>query len=108
MTALTESRPDATTAVAQLIRYLETGVAAEGLFARGVVAALAVRNPPPGRVRVARVEPTGRGFTMEFEDVWEDGGRHRSSREMLRADVVGSTIVEIALYGAGETRARRA
>jgi len=121
VTTRTESRPDVTTAVAQVIRYLETGVAAEGLFAADVVAHVtfpqwyvrvegaedllalrASRHPWPGRVRVARVEPNDRGFTMEFEERWEGDDQHWYSREMLRADVVGSTIVEIAIYCAGD------
>lgn len=121
MTAQTVSRPDATTAVAQVIRYLETGIAADGLFAAGVVAdltfpqwyvrvvgsedLLALRtstHPWSGEVRVSRVEPTDRGFTMELEERWQNLGQHWYAREMLRADVVGSTIVEIAIYCSGD------
>ncbi len=120
-TTTTTSRPDATTAVAQLISYLETGVAPDGLFAPdvfldltlptwrlqadNVADALALRrqgHPYPGKVRVERVEPTERGFTMEFEERWEDGGQHCYCREMIRADVAGSTIVEFAVYCTGD------
>jgi len=115
------TEPDATTAVAQLIRYLETGVAPDGLLAPDVFAdvtfpqwrvqtgtadeLLAVRrdgHPWPGQVRVERVEPTDRGFTMELEERWEHDGQHWYSREMIRADVVGASIVEIAIYCTGD------
>lgn len=121
MTVQTVSRPDATTAVAQVIRYLETGIAADGLFAADVVAdltfpqwyvrvvgagdLLALRASThlwSGEVRVSRVEPTDRGFTMELEERWQNLGQHWYAREMLRADVVGSTIVEIAIYCSGD------
>lgn len=123
MSVQTESRPDATTAVAQLIRYLETGDPADGLFAAGVVGdvtfpqwyvrvagaedLLALRSashPWPGEVRVSRVEPTDRGFTMELEERWEREGQYWYAREMVRADVVGSTIVEIAIYCTGDVQ----
>ncbi len=107
MTARTESTPDATTAVAQVIRYLETGVAAEGLFTEDVAAELAVRDAVSGGIRVARVDPTDLGFTMEFERLSESDDRHLLDREMLRADVVGSTVVDLALY-VGGIRVRRA
>lgn len=128
MSAATETRPDATTAVANVIKYLETGVAPDGLFAEDVFAdvsfpqwrlqagtaasLIAIRaegHPAPGRVHVHRVEPTERGFTLEFEERWEDQGQHWYSREMLRADVVGSTIVDIAVYCTGDwSEARQA
>ncbi|MBO9524192.1 MAG: hypothetical protein J7518_21855 [Nocardioidaceae bacterium] len=123
MTTVTSTTdPDATTAVARLIRFLETGTAPAGLFAPDCFAdvtlplwrlqsdteagAIAIRtegHPGPGEVHVHRVDPTERGFVIEFEERWQDGGGQRwYSREMLRADVVGSTIVEFSVYCTGD------
>lgn len=121
MTAEVTTQADATTAVANLIRYLETGVAPEGLFAPDVFtdatfpqwrlqadtveSLLKIRSdghPCQGKVRVERVEPTGRGFTIEFEERWEDAGQQWYCREMIRADVVGVTIVDMAVYCTGD------
>ena len=119
MTATT--MPDATTAVAQLIKYLETGDVPDGLFADdafldftmplwrlqagdrdGLVAIRRHGHPSPGRVQVSRVEPTSRGFTMEFEERWESGGQKWYCREMLRADVDGATITDLSVYCTGD------
>lgn len=113
--------PDATTTVASLIRYLETGVADDGLFDPNLFAdvslplwrlqaetaeeMLAIRaggHPFPGQVRVTRVDPTERGFTIELEERWEHAGQHWYCREMMRADVVGKTIVDFAVYCTGD------
>ncbi len=120
-TTPTSTTPDATTAVAEFIRFLETGVAGDDLFAPDVFGdvslphwrvqsdtrdgLLAIRrdgHPFPGRVRVERVEPTDRGFTMEFEERWDHEGQRWYCREMVRADVVGATIVELAVYCTGD------
>lgn len=112
---------DASGVAADLIRWLETGTARSGLFApdlfldislpqwrlQGATSeeAMAIRNaghPCPGQVRVERVEQTGHGFTLEFEERWEDHGQHWYCREMIRADVVGDTIVELAVYCTGD------
>jgi hypothetical protein len=114
-------RADATTAVAKLIRFLETGVAADGLFApdvfadltlpqwrvqtttaEGIIAERLAGHPDPGQVTVGRVEPTDRGFTIEFEERWDHEGQRWYAREMIRADVVGGTIVELAIYCTGD------
>jgi hypothetical protein len=112
---------DASAVAADMIRWLETGSARAGLFApdlfldisfpqwrlQGASAddALAIRaegHPSPGKVHVERIEQTGHGFTMEFEERWEAGGQHWYCREMLRADVVGDTIVELSVYCTGD------
>ena len=112
---------DTRTAVANLIRYLETGQAPDGLFApdvfadvslplwrlqaedaRGLLTIRSTGHPCPGTVSVGRVEPTAHGFTMEFEERWEDGGQRWYCREMIRADVVGTTIVELVVYCTGD------
>ena len=121
MSATVTTTPDATTAVAAFVRFLETNVAPEGLFAPDVFGDIslptwrlqaetaeelvAIRvggHPVVGSVHVTRVEPTPRGFTMEFHERWEDGGQQWYCREMARADVVGSTIVELAIYCTGD------
>lgn len=109
------------TAVADLVRFLETGTAPDGLFAPDVFAdvsfpqwrlqsatadgILRIRrdgHPIPGRVRVERVDETSRGFTIEFEERWDHEGQRWYCREMIRADVLGSTITEMSVYCTGD------
>lgn len=114
-------RPDSSVAVANLIRFLETGTAPEGLFAPDIFAdlsmphwrvqtataeeILAVRaegHPFPGQVRVERVEQTDHGFTIEFEERWDHEGQRWYCREMIRADVAEDSIVEMSIYCTGD------
>jgi hypothetical protein len=107
--------------VADLIRFLETGIVPERLFAADVFADLslphwrvqaataaeiiAIRaegHPCPGQVRVERVERTGPGFTIEFEERWEDGGQGWYCREMIRADVANGAIVDMSIFCTGD------
>jgi hypothetical protein len=116
-----QAAPSTGTALANLVRFFETGVAPEGLFApdvftdlslprwriqtadaAGVLAARADRHPFPGRVRVERVEQTAHGFTVEFEERWVHQGQHWYCREMIRADVVDGRIVDMAVYCTGD------
>jgi hypothetical protein len=120
-TAAGPGRPDTSAAVANLIRFLETGSVPSGLFAPDVFAdlslphwriqaanaeqILAIRadgHPGPGQVRVERVEQTGHGFTIEFEERWDSEGQRWYSREMIRADVVGDSIVELSIFCTGD------
>jgi hypothetical protein len=108
-------------AVAAFVRYLETGTAPEGLFAVEMFGDLSVplwrvqagtaaeliafragNHPWPGQVTVERVERTGRGFTLEFEERWENGGQRWYCREMVRADVADGRITELAVYCTGD------
>lgn len=108
-------------AVARLIEFLETGRPPDGLFAADLFLdlslpqwrvqadtaeqAVAVRtsgHPCPGQVRVERLSQTDTGFTMEFEERWDDEGQSWYCREMIRADVVDDTIVEMAVYCTGD------
>jgi len=119
-------RPDTSAPVAKLIRFLETGSAPDGLFAPGVFSdlslpqwriqagtaeeILAIRaegHPCPGQVRVERVEQTGHGFTIEFEERWDSGGQRWYCREMIRADVAGGSIVELSIFCTGDWDAAR-
>jgi hypothetical protein len=114
-------RPDPSVAVANLIRFLETGSVPGGLFAPDVFADLslphwriqsataeevvAIRahgHPFPGTVRVERVERTEHGFTIELEERWDNEGQRWYCREMIRADVAGDTIVELSIYCTGD------
>jgi len=116
-----QAGPDTSAAVAKLIRFLETGSAPEGLFAPGafsdlslpqwrvqagtagdILAIRAEGHPWPGQVRVERVEQTGHGFTIEFEERWENGGQRWYCREMIRADVAGGSIVELSIFCTGD------
>ena len=115
------TRPDSTTPVASFIRFLETGVVPDGLFApdvfsdvslprwriqadtdEGVLAIRSQGHPFPGDVRVERVEQTDHGFTLELEERWYDDRQRWYCREMVRADVVGDRIVELAVYCTGD------
>ena len=119
--ATTQTRPDATTAVAGLIRWLETHEVPDDLFAPDLFADIslptwwlqadsadrlvAIRehaHPFRGTVHVQRVDPTDRGFVIEFEERWEDQGERWYSREIIRADVAGATITELAVYCTGD------
>jgi hypothetical protein len=113
--------PDTSTAVAKLIRFLETGSAPDGLFAPGVFCdlslpqwrvqaatageLLALRtegHPCPGQVRVERIEQTSHGFTLEFEERWDSGGQRWYCREMIRADVADGSIADLSIYCTGD------
>lgn len=107
--------------VADLIRFLETGTAPERLFAADtfadlslprwriqtataaqIIALRAESHPSPGQVRVERVEHTRHGFTIEFEERWEDGAQRWYCREMIRADVAGGSITDMSIYCTGD------
>ena len=113
--------PDTSATVANLIRFLETGSVPDGLFAPDVfsdlslphwriqadtdeeiVALRAESHPWPGQVRVERVEQTGHGFTIEFEERWDHEGQRWYCREMIRADVVAGKIVELSVFCTGD------
>ncbi|MFP5345917.1 MAG: hypothetical protein ACLGIA_02655 [Actinomycetes bacterium] len=109
------------TAVANVVRWLETAQAPDGMLAAdcfldlslpqwriqagSAEAALAIRrqsHPFPGTVRVERVDRTDRGFVMAFEERWDHEGQRWYCREQIRADVVHDTIVEMAVYCTGD------
>jgi hypothetical protein len=114
-------RPDTDAAVAGLISFLETNQAPDGLFAadcfgdismphwriqattdRELVRIRLDDHANPGRVRVERVDRTEHGFVLQFEERWRAGGQEWYAREMIRADVVDGTIVELAVYCTGD------
>jgi hypothetical protein len=117
----TQAGPDTSAAVAKMIRFLETGSVPDGLLAPDVfsdlslphwriqaatdeeiVAIRAESHPWPGQVRVERVEQTGHGFTIEFEERWDHEGQRWYCREMIRADVVADRIVELSIFCTGD------
>ncbi len=107
--------------VANFVHFLETGTVRTGLFAPDVFAdlslphwrlqtdtapaILAIRaeeHASPSEVSVGRVEHTEHGFTIEFEERWYHDGQRWYCREMIRADVAGRSIVEMAIYCTGD------
>jgi hypothetical protein len=121
LTAAGPGRPDTSVVVAKLIRFLETGSAPDGLFApdafcdlslpqwriqagtaEEILAIRAGGHPCPGQVRVERLEQTGHGFTIEFEERWDNESQRWYCREMIRADVAGDGIVELSIFCTGD------
>lgn len=117
----TGTRPEIDTAVANLVRFLETGAVTEGLFTPGIFADVSLpqwrlqagtdqdiigirrmSHPFPGRVRVERVDQTDHGFLIEFEERWHNDGQDWYCREAIRADVVADSIVEMSIYCTGD------
>jgi hypothetical protein len=114
--------PDTAELTVAVIRFLETGVAEPGLFApdvfcdftqptwrtqsAGRAATIALRtdnHPWASRVTRHRVDPTARGFVLEFEEEWvDDAGTPWYCREILRADVGPEGIVDLAVYCTGD------
>jgi hypothetical protein len=112
----------------QLVRYLETGEAPEGLFSKDVFVdftpplwrvqaqgrddVLALRrgeHPTTSRVPRWRCDPTPTGLVLEVEEEWERDGDTWYCRELFRADVRDASIVELSVYCTGDwNRARRA
>ena len=118
---MTTAPVDTTVAVARFIEFLESGTPPEGLFAPDLfldlslphwrlqtataAEAIAVRtsgHPSTGQVRVERINQIETGFTIEFEERWEHEGQNWYCREMIRAEVVDDTIVEMSVYCTGD------
>jgi hypothetical protein len=112
---------DVATPVAHLVRWLETGEAADGMFAADcftdvtvphwrlqattgadIVRLRAELHPFPGRVRVERLDRTETGFVMAFEERWPHEGQDWYCRELVRADVVDGAITDFAVYCTGD------
>ena len=104
-----------------LVTWLETGVRPEGMFARDVFADLTVphwrlqaegddaafhlredNHPQPGKVRVEALDRTSRGFLLQFEERWEDGGQQWYCREMVHCVVTDGWISELIIYCTGD------
>lgn len=104
-----------------LITFLETGAAPDGLFASDVffdvsvphwrlqalgqedsVALRLSRHPAPGKVVRSRLDETSTGFVLEFEERWEERGRAWYAREIARADVGEDGITQLSVYCTGD------
>lgn len=104
-----------------LKRFLLTGVAEEEVFASDVFvdftppqwwlqtegrdAMTTMRrtsHPDLGSIPRWRVDPTPRGFVVEFTERWnaEDGEWY--CREMARADIAGGKIAALSVYCTGD------
>lgn len=118
---MTVTRTDVDTAVARLVRWLETGCPPTGLVTEDAFADLTFphwrvqvegsqelikarreRHPHPGQVRVERVDRTEHGFAVQIEERWLDGGQRWYCREQIRCDLRGDAIAELSLYCTGD------
>jgi hypothetical protein len=109
------------TLAADLVEFLETGSAPDGLFtpdvffdvsvphwrlqAQGRDEAVALRlgqHPAPGHVVRSRLDETPTGFVLEFEERWHAEGGDWYAREMVRADVREGAIAELSVYCTGD------
>lgn len=105
----------------QFINFLETGIAADGLFApdlftdftmplwrlqadtaEGSIALRAAGHPMVGRVPRHRLDVMDGGFVLEVEETWRADGDDWYCRELFRADVVDGSIRELAVYCTGD------
>jgi hypothetical protein len=110
----------------QFIGFLETGIAAEGLFApdlftdftmplwrlqadtaEGSIALRAAGHPMPGRVTRSRLDLTQTGFVLEVEETWHADGDHWYCRELFRADIDDGSITQLAVYCTGDWSSSR-
>jgi hypothetical protein len=105
----------------QLITFLETGIAADGLFAadmftdftlpqwrlqadtaEGAIALRAAGHPAVGRVPRHRLDVMDGGFVLEVEETWQFEDDDWYCRELFRVDVVDGSIRELAVYCTGD------
>ena len=107
---------------ARLIDFLETGTAAEGLFAADAfcdftipqwrlqaqgaadIVPIAAAWPPstgPGAALPLRRQRTT-GFVLEVEEEWDQDGESWYCRELFRADVADGAIRDISVYCTGD------
>ena len=105
----------------QFVTWLETGVRPESMFAPDVFADLSVplwrlqaqgtdavfhlredSHPFRGEVRVEALDPTARGFALQFEERWVDGGQRWYCRELAHCVVDAGRITELAIYCTGD------
>ena len=105
----------------KMVVFLETGTVPEGLFrpdvfldltmptwrvqAAGTEELIAERkagHPAAGTVTRWRADPTPTGFVFEFEERWDHEGQEWYSRELMRIEVGGGQIAELAVYCTGD------
>lgn len=107
-----------------LVRWLESGVRPDDLFADDVFCDLSLPqwrvqavgaapvfeiradgHPGPGRVRIEALDPTSRGFLIQFEERWDAQGQSWYCREMIHCVVLADRIVELFVYCTGDWNA---
>ena len=117
------SAPEATARdlAGQLITFMETGTAPDGLFTpdvfcdftmpqwrlqaqgtEGVAALRKAGHPGPSRVPRSRFDATATGFVIEVEEQWDSGGESWYCRELLRADICDGAISQLSVYCTGD------
>ena len=106
---------------AQFVTWLETGIRPDAMFAEDVFADLSVpqwrlqaqghdavfhlredSHPFSGEVRVEALDRTDRGFALQFEERWDDGGQRWYCRELAHCVVSNGRISELAIYCTGD------
>jgi hypothetical protein len=69
----------------------------------GLVAIRKGGHPCQGRVSRHRLDPTPRGFVLEVEERWVDGGESWYCRELFRADISPNGLVsQVSVYCTGD------
>lgn len=116
-----DSLDSAPTVVQQFVRFMETGEVEAGLFTNDVFcdftmpqwrlqvvgpdqvrAARAAGHPGPSTVVRTRWDAIPGGFLLEFSEQWHWAGENWYAREMVRADLRGTSISELAVYCTGD------
>ena len=107
--------------VQRFVAFMETGTAPDGLFTddvfcdftmphwrlqavgpQQVVEARRAGHPGPSSVDRMRLDSTPSGFVLEFSERWSADGEQWYAREMVRADLRGTAISELAVYCTGD------
>jgi hypothetical protein len=105
----------------KLIAFLETGTVPQGLFrpdifldltmptwrvqaagAEELIAERKAGHPHTGTVTSWRADPTPTGFVFEFAERWDHEGQSWYSRKLMRVEVTGGRIAELAVYCTGD------
>ena len=73
----------------------------------GLVALRRRGHPGPSTVAGYRVDPTEKGFVIEWTERWTDENGDWYCREMARADVEGGRINRLSVYCTGDWDAQR-
>ncbi|WP_406835895.1 hypothetical protein ACICHK_05070 [Streptomyces sp. AHU1] len=103
------------------VEFLRTNSAPEGLFTDDVfldlslprwrlqtagrddlVALRRASHPALGTVPRHRVDVTGTGLVVEFEERWEDADGSWYCRELIRAEVRDGSMSEVSVYCTGD------
>ncbi len=104
-----------------LVEFLETGTPPDGLYspdvfcdlttphwrqqAEGVDGVVGLRrssHPGPSTVVRTRLDQTGSGFVLEFEERYEAQGGQWYARQLVRADIGDEGITQLSVYCTGD------